>query len=67
MERWYGLRGNKTEISIALSLLHAVSPPASLTIETGDLEMTDAPAVEADTRAWESSTKIDDSAIGKCR
>jgi hypothetical protein len=26
MERWYGMRGNKTEISIDLSLLHAVSP-----------------------------------------
>jgi hypothetical protein len=25
-ERWYGMRGNKTEISIDLSLLHAVSP-----------------------------------------
>ena len=29
--------------------------------------MTDAPAVKADTRAWESSTKIDDSAIGKAQ
>jgi hypothetical protein len=66
MERWYGMRGNKTEISIDLSLLHAVSP-APLAIETGDLEMTDAPAVEADTRAWESSTTIDDSAIGKAQ